>query len=321
MVIKQEQENFNGSEVKEIESFLLAPKYDVVFHSLFKKGNENITKALIQDITGREYKIIDMDKNVIISNDNLESKNEVLDLKVELDDGEICNIEIQLTNKKNFKERMLQYWAKLYSGQLKKGQDYIVLKRTILIAIVDFDIKEFLNEEYHTEWKIIENKNRKLILTNDFELHIIEMKKAKKILSENKEDKIAQWMSFLDDPNSMEVRRMSEENEDINEALEELRRLSANKELVDLMERQDRYERDRKAELDFAIDEGREEGRKEGKKEGRKEGIIEGKKQGIEQGTKKNKIEIAKKMLNKNMPIELIMEITELSEEEIIKLK
>ena len=80
-----------------------------MFHSLFKKGNENITKALIQDITGREYKIIDMDKNVIISNDNVENKNEVLDLKVELDDGEICNIEIQLTNKKNFRERMLQY--------------------------------------------------------------------------------------------------------------------------------------------------------------------------------------------------------------------
>ena len=66
MVTKQEQENFNDKEVDNKENLLLSPKYDVVFHSLFRKGNEKITRALIEDITGREYKIIDMDKNVII---------------------------------------------------------------------------------------------------------------------------------------------------------------------------------------------------------------------------------------------------------------
>lgn len=206
---------------KQENNLLLSPKYDAVFHALFRKGNENITKALIQDIKEREYKIIDMDKNVIMYDENVESKNEVLDLKVELDDGEICNLEIQLANKKNFKERMLDYWTRLYSGQLKKGDDYTKLKRTILIAIVNFNIKEFINEEYHTKWKIREERNKELILTNDFEIHIIEIEKAIKSLKENKQDKIAQWMSFFDNPNSMEVKVMSEENEDINEALEQ----------------------------------------------------------------------------------------------------
>ena len=54
---------------------LLSPKYDAVFHALFRKGNENITKALIQDITQREYKIIDMDKNSIMYNGNVEKNN------------------------------------------------------------------------------------------------------------------------------------------------------------------------------------------------------------------------------------------------------
>ena len=35
---------------------LPAPKMDVVFQSLFKKGNENITMALISDIIGRKIK-------------------------------------------------------------------------------------------------------------------------------------------------------------------------------------------------------------------------------------------------------------------------
>ena len=43
-------------------------------------------------------------------------------------------------------------------------------------------------------------------------------------------------------------------------------------------------------------------------------------KQGIEQGSLKKSIEIAKKMLEKNIPIETIMEITSLSNEEIEKL-
>ena len=46
-----------------------------------------------------------------------------------------------------------------------------------------------------------------------------------------------------------------------------------------------------------------------------------GMERGIEQGENKKQIEIAKKMLNKNMKIEDICEITGLTEEEIIKLK
>lgn len=285
-------------------NLLLSPKYDAVFHALFRKGNENITKALIQDITEREYKIIDMDKNIIIYDENVESKNEVLDLKVELDDGEICNLEIQLANKKNFKERMLDYWARLYSGQLEKGDDYTKLKRTILIAIVNFNIKEFINEEYHTKWQIREERNKELILTNDFEIHIIEIEKAIKSLKENKQDKIAQWMSFFDNPNSMEVKVMSEENEDINEALEQLRRLSSNKQLREIIEREERIERDRRAELQFAIEEGLEQG-------------IE---QGIERGEKKKQLEIIKNMIKENLSIELISKITGTTQEEISKL-
>ena len=304
---------------------LLSPKYDVVFHALFRKGNENITKALIQDITQREYKIIDMDKNVIIVNDNIKKKNEILDLKVELDNGEICNIEIQLINKKNFKERMLEYWAKLYSNQLDKGEDYIELKRTILIAIVDFNIKEFIDEGYHTIWRIREDKNTKLILTNNFELHIIEMKKARGRLGNDKSDKVAQWMTFFDNPNSMEVKNMSEKNQDINEALEQLRKLSANKQLREMLDREERYERDRRAEIQYAKEEAQEEGYAEGHAKGHVEGRAEGREEGIAEGKKEGKAENRKEvtieMLKKHLPIKLISEITQLTKEEIIEIK
>lgn len=54
---------------------------------------------------------------------------------------------------------------------------------------------------------------------------------------------------------------------------------------------------------------------------GVEEGIKKGIEKGIEKGKKEGIIKIAKAMLEKNIPIETIMEITELTREEIEKLK
>ena len=83
---------------------------------------------------------------------------------------------------------------------------------------------------------------------------------------------------------------MSKENEDINEALEQLRRLSSNKQLREIIEREERIERDRRAELQYAIEEGLEQGREQGR----------------EQGIKQSRLEIAQNMIKENLPIDLI---------------
>ena len=50
-------------------------------------------------------------------------------------------------------------------------------------------------------------------------------------------------------------------------------------------------------------------------------GVEDGIKKGVEEGLKKKQIETVKAMLKKQLPIELIIEITELTKEEIEKLK
>ena len=66
-----------------------------------------------------------------------------------------------------------------------------------------------------------------------------------------------------------------------------------------------------------AVREGRREGRREGKREGRLEGRLEG----LQEGILQHSIETAKKMLERNMLIEDISDITGLSIDEINKLK
>ena len=93
----------------------------------------------------------------------------------------------------------------------------------------------------------------------------------------------------------------------------------------------------RKTDLKFAKEEGISEGYNEGHAEGFneghakgikkginqgiKKGINQGIKQGINQGEIKKSLEIAKKLLEKDMSIEDISKITELSKEEILKLQ
>lgn len=67
--------------------------------------------------------------------------------------------------------------------------------------------------------------------------------------------------------------------------------------------------------LDALVDEEKAKSLKEGIEAGKAQGLQEGKAQGLQQ----SKIEIAKKMLSKGMPLDLIVEMTGLSEEEIKK--
>ena len=61
----------------------------------------------------------------------------------------------------------------------------------------------------------------------------------------------------------------------------------------------------------------KEKGLAEGRKEGREEGLAEGK----EEGKTEERLEIAKKMLKEGLSVDLICRTTDLSEEEVLKLK
>ena len=99
------------------------------------------------------------------------------------------------------------------------------------------------------------------------------------------------------------------ENKNVKKADKVLERISK-----DPKERE-RYEAILKAEFNQKISSQKFEERGEAR------GKIIGREEGKKEGEKQKQIEIAKKMLNKNKPIEEIAEFTGLTEEEVNKLK
>lgn len=266
---------------------LLIPKIDVVFHSLFRVGNESITKSLISSIIGHKIDSIELDTDRHLLLENPKDKLGILDLKAVLDNGTLCNIEVQLVNNHNTESRFLYYWSRLFSSQLVKGHDYSKLKKTICIAILDYELDSNNSLDFHTNWKIKEEENGHTILTDLFELHIIELPKALKV--KNIDDPMVQWMSFLSNPNRTEVLEMAKKNLDIEEAMELLDQISQDKELQRVIELR------QKAILD--------------ENSARTSNIAYGKKEGAK--------EIAKNMLLEHIDISLIARTTNLSIDEI----
>ena len=115
-----------------------------------------------------------------------------------------------------------------------------------------------------------------------------------------------------------------EENEGVKEAREKLEEISDDiimQRLADYRESAIWEEKAaRRTATRKGLEEGMKKGLKQGMKQGMKQGIEQGMEQGIKEGRKSEKIELAKKMKNKGFSIQEIIDITELSKEEVEKI-
>ena len=270
---------------------MLSPKLDIVFQALFGDvGSEKITGRFLRSILKQEVSEVDLSQNVVLRKEREDDKLGVLDIIAKINKKEYCNIEMQLVDTGEIRERILYYWSKIYARQLKKGQKYRELEKTIVILIANFEIKGLEDLKYHTEWKIMDKETQKVILTDKFELRIIELPKIK----EEEQEELIDWLLFLENPQSERVKTKMEENEELKEAVEKLEGMSEDdymQRIADLRE---------KAILDY------------------NSGMDTALRKGIAEGEKKAKLETAKKMLEKGMNIDTIAEVTGLSKEEIV---
>ena len=256
---------------------------DYVFKKIFgKQGNESILKDFLKAVLELPIEKIEVIKDANLERAVVENKSGILDIKATLDNKITVNIEMQVRNQHNMIDRSLYYWSNLYSNSLYKKQDYTQNNRTITINILMFNI--FKEGPYHEKCMIRRDYNGE-ILTEDLEMHFIQIPKCKKDDIKTKLDK---WMQFIGNISEEGVNIAMKENDEIRKAKEELEYLTGDEEERRLAELREKAIRDEITNLNGAI--------------------------------RENKLEIAKKMKDKSISIESIIEITGLTKEEIEKL-
>lgn len=280
---------------------LLKLTNDYVFKRIFGKvGNEDITRSFIKAATGIEFKNINLEDSPILERELIESKMGILDVKVIGDSINNIDIEMQVVKSEYIAERILWYWAKMYTRALKAGDGYDRARKAICILIADFKLENLKDiEDYYTRWKVREEKNKDKILTDKLDIVIIELEKLDRNKGEKRE--LKEWCEFIKNPEKMEETSM---NNDIRKAKEELDKISQDEREIRLAELREKAVKD-----EMAI---RDSGYKEGKEEGLEEGI--------KQGKISKQLEIAKKLKEENVDINLISKVTNLKVEEINKI-
>lgn len=268
---------------------LLKPTNDYVFKRIFgQKKNSDILKDLLQAILPNwNIKNVEPRQEVQLETDFITDKVCRLDILATLDDGTKVDIEMQMRNYNDIEARSLFYTTREYHQSLENGQDYIEIPKSIGIWISNFNV--FSDEGPFHEIVRLRRDYENQIFTDKIEMHYLQLPKFKQ-KCKRISNKLEEWLTFISFENMEELKMI--ENEKVKKAEEELEYLSG-----DEAERRIAYLRET-AEIDrkFAMTAARDQGRAE------------------------EKIDVAKKMLEKNIDISLIIEVTGLTKEEIEKL-
>lgn len=282
---------------------------DYAFKRVFgRNGNEGILKDFLESILDIEIKNITI-QNPEIPKNMRDSKIGILDVRAEINGKEIIEVEMQVQNQYNMDKRSSTYITKIYSDQLKEGDSYVEVKKVAVINILNFNYYE--RNSYHSVGRMkFENskENEKVdmgyileeqYVTDDLEMHFIELPKFRK-KNPDISSKLDQWL-WLICGEEEKIKMAKNENEKIKEAKSELEKLEMSAEDRELYELRLKAIRD---EINI-----------------RESGYTDGMKDGEEKGKKQKSIEIAKNMLKKQIPLELIEELTGISQSEIEKIK
>ena len=291
----------NIDKTKENKKYNL--KNDIIFKTFFsRKGNEIFLIDFLEALLKIKIEEIQVKEEVNLETLAVEEKGGRLDLQAKLNDGIIVNIELQIKNHQDIEERTTYYSSKVISREIERGTEYKDITKVIMINILDYELLGF--DEYISDTVIVLDKHREYEVLKGIKWYFIELPKFRK-QNPNMNEKLNQWLVFLDDYNKEAVKLAEEKNDTLKKARIEMNYLTGDAEVRRLAELREKWEMDRISEIGYAKREGIKQGEKIGEKKGKKKGKLE------------EKIETAKKMLEKGFNIDTIIEITGLTEEEI----
>lgn len=235
----------------------------------------------------------------------------VFDVYCENENGEKILVEMQRGEQQFFKDRTLFYTTfPIREQQVIKDWDY-QLKAIYVIGILNFKFDKVHDNYYHHEVQLLDVETKE-VFYDKLTFIYLEMPKFNK-----SEDELngmfEKWLFVL-----RNLSRLMERPKALQERI--FTRLFEAAEIARFTKVEyDAYEESLKVYRDWknTIDTAELKGEKKGFKKGHKEGLEKGEKIGIEKGEKRKAIEMAQRLKDKGVAINIIVECSGLTEEQI----
>jgi len=249
-----------------MEPFPLNAMSDMVFHYIFSsEGSEPAILSFInavQTSAGKPLATKVTIKNPFNLQRFIKDKQSIVDIKVTDTRKNTYEVEMQTLPEDGFEERILYYWARIYSEQLARRRKYSTLHPVISIVLTRFPLFQEL-PDLHNVFTISAEKNHKVLLTDQLEIHTLEFTPAKwaKLAKEN--SPLQWWLDFLVNVNKKseeEMKTLAKKDRGIGIAYSKFRQFTADEDLRDRAMCKEIGRMDRIAQIDYAKKEGRAEG-------------------------------------------------------------
>ncbi len=264
-------------------------KNDNVFKAIFcNENNTFLLKTLIERCLKIKIEIIEIHAPEKIK-ENIYAKGQILDVLVKVD-NRLINIEVNSGFYDGVHRRNFGYAGSKYSEEVKIGENYLDMNEVIQINFTwGLPRKYLILGEY-----LLVDKKTEIKFVDNFSIFEYNMDKIRELWYSG--DKEYEFLAILDF-NKEELKKIGKGDEYMSEFKKKIESLNDNREYKEFLT----AEEDMKKTNNTFKEIGRREGFEDGK-------VLE-------------KVEIAKKLLNKNMDIKEIAEVTGLSLEKIQKLK
>ena len=296
----------------------LDPKADLTFKKVFGEHKElliSFLNALLPLPEGKEIVTLEYLPSEMVPV-NPDKKDTIVDVRCKDKDGRQFLVEMQMYWTDAFRQRVLLNTCKAYSLPADRGEKYSELKPVYTLSLVnDIAFPELPDDFYHC-YMMTHSKYKEYTI-DDIEMIFVELPKFKPNTVLDKKMAVL-WLRFLTEINehTKEVDKELLSDDNVAKAVSLVEESAySDAELWAIDRYWDSVSRER-----TALSEKYLKGEVKGREEGRAEGLAEGEKKGLEEGRKEQAYEIARNLMAIHLPIESIVKVTGLSEDEIASL-
>ena len=212
---------------------------DYMFRAVLQK-NTKVLKGLIGALLHLDPESIEVEiTNPIILGKSFENKDMILDINVIINGQTRLNLEMQVVNYHNWKERSLSYLCRSFDN-VYKGDDYIKAIPVIQISFLDFDLFPE-NPEFYATY-MMKNVKNDIIYTDKMRLSVIELNHTELATDEDRRYGIDQWVTFFKTKTWKELKAMTATNQYMEAAADTIFELSSDENIRELCRRRADYE-------------------------------------------------------------------------------
>ena len=191
---------------------------DYMFRAVLQSNNRVLRGLICSLLHLAEQKVISVEiTNPII-------KEFRLDINVNLNNRTLINLEMQIANKLNWRERSVMYLCRSFD-HLSHGQNYSEAKSAIHIGFLDYTLfKE--RPEFYASYKLINVKNRQKY-SDSLTLNVVDLSRIDLATEEDKKYHIHEWALLFKSTTWEEIKMLASKDEYLHEASETMFRMSA----------------------------------------------------------------------------------------------